>query len=140
MDSCDTIPDGSNLFPVRIPANEEDLDDGEDDDEEGELQSKPSIQVSTWVKPNDAFINTKDEFSKQAEHNYIPLMELSQFPFNTQQKLKQEFPLPHESVTTTESLTLGDSKIRNTFMPPPPLLKEPDHTEGSFSGMNKTFA
>jgi hypothetical protein len=136
LDSCDTTPDGSDLIPVRVPADEEDLDDGEDDDEEGELQSRPSIQVSTRVKPNDVFFSTKDEFSKQSEHNYIPLMEFSQLPFDTQQKFQQEFPFSYEPVTT-ESVVLGEGNIRNAFVPPPPLLKEPTYTRGSFSGENK---
>lgn len=135
LDKCDATPD---LIPGRVPADEEDLNDGEDD-EEGELQSRPSIQVSTRVKPNDVFFNAKDEFSKQSEHNYIPLTEFSQLPPDDRQKFQQEFPFSYESVTT-ESVVPGEDNIRNAFVPPSPLLKEPTYAGGSPSGEIKTFA
>jgi hypothetical protein len=139
LDSCDATPDSSDVIPVRVPVDDEGLDDSEDDDEEGELQSRPSIQVSAWVKPNDVFFKTKDEFSKQSEHNYIPLTEFSEHPFDTQQKFQQDFPFLHEPVTH-ESVVLSEGNIRNAFVPPPPLLKEPTYIRVSLSGENKTFA
>jgi hypothetical protein len=141
FDTCDSTPAASNPIPLRVPANEEDLEDTEDDDDEGELQSRPSIQVETRVKPNGVYFNVKDDFLKQTEHKYIPLKEFASLPSDTQQNFHQEFHFSYEPITTTRSVVLDEENIRNAFLPPPVLLKEPaystEYTGESFSGQNK---
>jgi hypothetical protein len=140
LDTCDTTPAAGNPIPLRVPANEEDFEDNEDDDDEGELQSRPSIQVETRVKPNGVYFNAKDDFSKQTEHKYIPLKESTNLPSDTEQNFHQEFPFSYEPITTTRSVVLDEGNIRNAFLPPPVLLKEPayntPYTGESFSGQN----
>jgi hypothetical protein len=140
LDTCDTTPAASNPIPLRVPANEEDLEDSEDNDEEGELQSRPSIQVSTRVKPNGVYFNAKDDLLKQTEHKYIPLKEFANLPSDTQQNFHQDFPFSYEPITTTRSVVLDEGNIRNALLLPPVLLKEPtystQYTGESFSGQN----
>jgi hypothetical protein len=146
LDSCDEIPAGSNLSPIRVPVDEKDLEDGEDEDEEGELQAKPSIQVSTWVNPNRVSFKTKDEFTKLTaqsyipltEHKYIPLTESPQILSDNQHNLQQDFPFSYEPVST-QSVVMDEGNIRNAFVPPPALLKKPAYSiqynnGSSFSG------
>jgi hypothetical protein len=146
LDSCDQTPAGSNLSPVRVPVDEKDLEDGEDEDEEGELQAKPSIQVSTWVNPNRVSFKTKDKFTKLSEqsyiplteHKYIPLTESPQLLSDTQHKLQQDFSFSYEPVPT-QSVLMDEDNIRNAFVPPPALLKKPTYSTqfnhgGLFSG------
>ncbi|PSN40314.1 hypothetical protein C0J52_23635 [Blattella germanica] len=144
LDSCDETAAGSEQIKIRVPAVEEDdLDEGEDD-VEGELQGRPSIRVATRVKPNGVFINTKDEFSKQNEHKYIPLNEFPQLPSNTQQNFQQEFPFSYEPVTTESTIAQDEGTISEAFVPPPSLQKEPipspqfENNESSNSGMTPT--
>jgi hypothetical protein len=143
LDTCDTTPAASDPIPLRVPANEEYLEDSEDAEEEGELQSRPSIQVSTRVRPNGVYFNAKNDFSKQTEHKYIPLTEFAKLPSDPQQSFHQDFPFSYEPVTTTRSVVLDEGNIRNAFLPPPVLLKEPtystQYTGESFSGQNNIF-
>ena len=148
LDSCDQTSAGSDLSPVRAPVDEKDLEDGEDEDEEGELQARPSIQLETWVNPNTVFFKTKDKFSKQSEHSHIPLMEHKYIPLtespqllsDTQHNSQQDFAFSFEPVST-KSVVVDEGNIRNTFVPPPALLKKPTYSTqynngGSFSGDN----
>jgi hypothetical protein len=133
LDTCDSAADASDPIPVRVPANEEDLQDSEDDDVEGDLQSRPSIQVTTRVKPNGVHFTAKDDFAKQTQHKYIPLTGFANLPSDTQHNSHQDFPFSYESVTT-KSVVFDEGNIRNGFLPPPVLLKEPtQYTGESFS-------
>jgi hypothetical protein len=127
LDACDATADASEPIPVRVPANEEDLQDSEDDDVEGDLQSKPSIQVATRVKPNGVHFITKDDFPKQTQHKYIPLTEFASLPSDTQHNSHQDFPFSYETFTT-KSVVLDEGSIRNGFLPPSLLLEEPTYS------------
>lgn len=140
LDSCDTTAAASDPIPLRVPANEEDIQDSEEDDEEGELQSRPSIQIATRVKPNVLYFNSKDDFPKQTEHKYIPLTEFANLASDTQHSLHQDFPFSYKPITTAKSVLFEEGDIGNAFLPPPVLLKEPtystQHTGESFSCQN----
>ena len=142
LDSCDQTPAGSDLSPVGVPVDEKDLEDGEDDDEEGELQARPSIQLATWVNPNRVVFKTKDTFSKQSEQNHIPLTEHKYIPLTDSPQLlseskhnsQQDFPFSFEPVST-QSVVTDEGNIRNAFVPPPALLQKPTYNNGGpFSG------
>ena len=121
LDSCDTASAGSENIPVRIPAVEEDIEGSEEDESvEGELQGKPSIQVATRIKPNGMFFNSKNEFSKQTEHKYIPLTE-----FPTQNSFQQQSAFSYEPLTTQSAAPEDEGTIRDAFVPPPALQKQP---------------
>lgn len=140
LDSCDQAPASSDLKPVRVPVDE-DLEDIEEEDEDGELQAKPSIQVATWVNPNGVFFKTKDQFSKQSEHSYIPLTEHKYIPLTeSPQRLSdtQDFPFSKDLVST-QSVLMNEENIRNAFVPPPALLTQPTYftqynNGGTFAG------
>ncbi|XP_068084801.1 protein Skeletor, isoforms D/E-like [Anabrus simplex] len=119
-DSCDSSDGASEPVAARLPAGQNAHEDEDGEDEE--LQSRPSIRVSTRVKPNGVFYTGDKGNSQDVKENIFK--DFQKLPSNTQENFQQDFSFSLISNPESNENTKEEYKDNSDLLVPPSELQQ----------------